>query len=289
MLRRTVFVLALFYAFSYLHGQEQYAHLLLHAPQDQYIRLTAGSFMKYGVVHTADGQEHYLRFFRVHPDSIAYVRAQLSPVLSNDVVMALYVPAEDAYYGFLFRNDSCYYFHHQTFHFMHLYSDSDTFEIVRCGEDFSYRKNGTEDFVFSRAVQSPMEVIVRNTSSQHTTGYIEYGFLDTCSITTIETSHFYELNILPSGSYAIVTGDTLYFRVTTTYQVVPGKSEYLYWTLYDHMHYEIATDSIKNRYGSNIYAIDLTPYSLSDNVLYEIEVYHLNKERTYYFRFKRLK
>jgi|GEM_PF-4977345 len=213
--------------------------------------------MKYGVVHTADGQEHYLRFFRVHPDSIAYVRAQLSPVLSNDVVMALYVPAEDAYYGFLFRNDSCYYFHHQTFHFMHLYSDSDTFEIVRCGEDFSYRKNGTEDFVFSRAVQSPMEVIVRNTSSQHTTGYIEYGFLDTCSITTIETSHFYELNILPSGSYAIVTGDT--------------------------------TDSIKNRYGSNIYAIDLTPYSLSDNVLYEIEVYHLNKERTYYFRFKRLK
>ncbi len=289
MLRLYCFALAVSLALGPLYGQEQYAHLVLNNPQDKYIRLTATSFMKYGVVNTDDGQEHFLRFFQVPPDSIAYVKAQLSPLTDNDVLMALYDPNSDGYYGFWFRNDSCYYYHDKTFHFMHLYALNDTFEIVRCGRDYSYRKNGTEDFVFTKPVQDPMEVVVRNTFANHATGYIEYGFLDTCSISTIQTSNFYELNILPSGSYAIVSSDTLYFRVTTSYQVVPGKSEYLYWTLYDHMHYEIATDSIKNNYGSNIYAIDLTPYSLDGNVLYELEVYHLNKERTYLFRFKILK
>ena len=289
MLRLYCFALAVSLALGHLYGQEQYAHLVLNNPQDKYIHLTATSFMKYGVVNTDDGQEHFLRFFQVPPDSIAYVKAQLSPLTDNDVLMALYDPSSDGYYGFWFRNDSCYYYHDKTFHFMHLYALNDTFEIVRCGRDYSYRKNGTEDFVFTKPVQDPMEVIVRNTFANHATGYIEYGFLDTCSISTIQTSNFYELNILPSGSYAIVSSDTLYFRVTTSYQVVPGKSEYLYWTLYDHMHYEIATDSIKNNYGSNIYAIDLTPYSLDGNVLYELEVYHLNKERTYLFRFKILK
>ncbi len=289
MLRLYCFALAVSLALGPLYGQEQYAHLVLNNPQDKYIRLTATSFMKYGVVNTDDGQEHFLRFFQVPPDSIAYVKAQLSPLTDNDVLMALYDPSSDGYYGFWFRNDSCYYYHDKTFHFMHLYALNDTFEIVRCGRDYSYRKNGTEDFVFTKPVQDPMEVVVRNTFANHATGYIEYGFLDTCSISTIQTSNFYELNILPSGSYAIVSSDTLYFRVTTSYQVVPGKSEYLYWTLYDHMHYEIATDSIKNSYGSNIYAIDLTPYSLDGNVLYELEVYHLNKERTYLFRFKILK
>jgi len=270
-----------------IFGQDQYSKVLLRNPNNRILKMQSNTYISFGSLNTSALQHHHMRLYNIPVDTNAYVRTQFEAKDSNDFFVGMFDPSNSGYYGFLFKDDSCFYYHDQTFEFKHIYNQDDTFKVVRCDKSFLYSKNEIEDFSFPKDIGQPMEVIIKNNYSSNTLGYIEYQLTDSCS-NIEEPISYYILNLTLDGSYTIVKNDTVNFKFTTNYQIDSSSNQYFLWTLYDSMHMEIASDSIRNEYGAHQNKVDLSPYNLNSGSFYDLRVHRVNKNREYFLRFKYL-
>jgi len=271
-------------------GQIQYTHFYINnSSNGNNIRIDSSSFISYGSIDIDNLFKDHLILHRIPKDTNCILETFMTTIDSNNIFCGLNEINNNLNYGFLFKSDSCFYIFVNDTTFMHTYTVLDTFKIIKCGNLFEYYFNGSKDYENSKVLNNDLDVIVRNKHSNLTYGYVRYRLDSSCTLNSITSLPFYDLNIKPFPGYAIVTSDTLVIRYFEKYNIDSSYNLMSYWSIYDDQHNIIGSDSILNKYGTNIQEIDVSTYSLTQNDLYMLVVTGTNKNRNYYLRFKYLK
>ena len=274
-------------------AQIQYLNLHLTKTVNTNIKISGESHISWGAIDVEHQDSEQILLHEVEKDSSATIYLNMEDALGNDVYVGFSEQDSTAYYGFLFREDTCYARNDTGNVFLMKYMLTDSLVVIKCNNNiqlylvdsllFDYELDTfLHDFdVVAQIFEAPLSPNLK----------LAYFYGGDCIVPPQPPAQFptyISLNKQLNKSYAVVDKDFLHIRYREKYNITP-ENTMASMKIYaeDDPVMQKAHELLENRYGNNFHSVDLTPYPLTEGHYYILKLEGTNKNSIFYLRFKR--